>query len=360
MLGPGDPFKVQARLRGPDPAVLRTLAERVEEIAARDPETVDVFNDWRQRVPMLRPVVAKAQARNAGITRADIARAMEVAYEGTTMGVYREADLLLPIIARAPERERGDIENMAAAQVFSPVAGQPIPLGQVVTGVETVSENSIVRRRNRLPTVTVKWDAKSIPASALHARLRSDIEAIPLPPGYSLEWGGEYENSGKARSGLMAMLPTVAMVMVLIIVFLFNSIRKPLVIILTVPLAVIGVAAGLLIFDQPFGFMALLGFLSLSGMIIKNSVVLIDEINAGLATGKEPFDAVVASGVSRVRPVSMAALTTIFGMIPLVPDIFFAAMAVTIMCGLAFATLLTLIFVPVLYACMFGVRVPAR
>jgi multidrug efflux pump subunit AcrB len=156
----------------------------------------------------------------------------------------------------------------------------------------------------------------------------------------------------------MAKMPIIAMLMALTVIILFNSIKKPLIIFLTVPLAIIGVTVGLLVSDQPFGFMALLGFLSLSGMLIKNSVVLIDEINVQLASGKDPFQAIVDSGVSRVRPVSMAAATTVLGMIPLLTDAFFVAMAVTIMVGLTFATVLTLVVVPVLFTCFFKIQSP--
>ncbi|MHC4624810.1 MAG: efflux RND transporter permease subunit, partial [Planctomycetota bacterium] len=179
---------------------------------------------------------------------------------------------------------------------------------------------------------------------------------VPIPEGYSLEWGGEYENSAEAQQGLAAKLPLIALLMVLVVIILFNSIKKPLIIFLTVPLAIIGVTVGLLLTKQPFGFMALLGFLSLTGMLIKNSIVLIDEINMQIASGKDRFDAIVDSGVSRVRPVSMAAMTTVLGMIPLLTDAFFVAMAVTVMFGLAFATVLTLIVVPVLYTIVLGIK----
>jgi len=358
MLGPGDAQKIQARFRGPDPDVLRRLAAEARSIMLAEPGATDVMDDWRQRVPLVRPIVAETQARNAGITRAEIARALQVAFAGTRIGVYRERDKLLPIIARSPEQEHGDVENLHDVRIWSPVADQTIPISQVVRGFESRSENSIVRRRDRLPTLTVKCDPKSGPATTVFEQLRPKIEAIELPPGYTLEWGGEYEDSSDAQAALAGKMPVVALLMVLVVIVLFNSIRQPLIIFLTVPLAIIGVTAGLLLTDQPFGFMALLGFLSLSGMLIKNAIVLIDEINVQVRGGKELFTAVVDSGVSRLRPVSMAALTTVLGMIPLLTDAFFVAMAVTIMFGLAFATVLTLIVVPVLYACFYRVRSP--
>ncbi|MHC4414674.1 MAG: efflux RND transporter permease subunit [Planctomycetota bacterium] len=363
MLGPGDPAKIHARFRGPDLVVLRRLAAEAATIMLAEPTATDVRDDWRQRVPLIRPVVAEAQARNAGITRAEVAFALQRAFEGAQIGVYREGDDLLPIIARSPEIERLDVDNLNDVQVWSPVAGKAIPIRQVVLGFAAESENSIVRRRGRLPTLTVKCDPRVGEASAVLAKLRPKIEARFDElraqwrlEGYTLEWGGEYENSGDAQAALAGNVPVTGLLMVLVVVVLFNSLRQPLIIFLTVPLAIIGVTVGLLITDQPFGFMALLGFLSLAGMLIKNAIVLIDEINLQMGEGKAPFVAIVDSGVSRLRPVSMAALTTVLGMIPLLTDAFFVAMAVTIMFGLAFATILTLVVVPVLYALLYRVK----
>ncbi len=355
MLGPGDANKIQARFRGEDPAVLRKLAAQAEAIMKAEPNAVDVNTDWRNMVPVIRPIIAETQARNAGLTRANICAALQATFTGTQIGIYREGDELLPIIARAPKKERSNVANIHDVQIWSPVAHKRIPISQFILGFKTLTENNIIRRRNRLPTLTVRCDAGSGPASVVFEKLRPKIEKIELPEGYELSWGGEYENSTDAKKALASKLPLTALLMVLIVIILFNSIRKPLIIFLTVPLAVIGVTAGLLLTHNPFGFMAMLGMLSLSGMLIKNAVVLIDEINSQLASGKRPYDAVVDSGVSRLRPVSMAALTTILGMAPLVPDAFFSAMAVAIMFGLAFATVLTLIVVPVLYTIFFRI-----
>ncbi len=358
VLGPGDPQKIHARFRGPDPAVLRDLAAQAEEIMLDDPDVVDVMSDWRQRVPLIRPIVAETQARNAGITRAQIAQSLQASFEGIRIGLYREGDDMIPIVARSPDSERTDVDNIKDIQIWSPLAHKAIPLQQVVGTFESQSENDIIRRRNRLPTLTVKCDPKSGSASDVFNKLRPKIEAIDLPVGYGLQWGGEYEDSGDAQAALASKMPVVALAMVLIVIILFNAIRQPVIIFLTVPLSVIGVTAGLLLTGQPFGFMAMLGFLSLSGMMIKNAIVLIDEINTQIASGKDLYTAIVDSGVSRVRPVSMAALTTVLGMIPLLADAFFVALAVTIMFGLSFATVLTLVVVPVLYVCFFRVPSP--
>jgi multidrug efflux pump subunit AcrB len=229
-----------------------------------------------------------------------------------------------------------------------------IPLRQVVSGFETRFEDEIIMRRDRKPTITVFGDPKVGPASVLFNRLRPQIEAMELPPDYFLEWGGEYEDTGKARDPLLASLPIFVLIMVLITITLFNTLKEPLIIWLCVPLALIGVTAGLLITRQPFGFMALLGFLSLMGMLIKNAVVLIDEIRLQRGETDNLLTAILNSGTSRLRPVAMAASTTALGMIPLLLDAFFVAMAVTIIFGLMFATLLTMIIVPVLYAIFYG------
>jgi len=357
ILGPGDPSKIQARFRGPDPGVLRSIEAQATSIMRAHPTAVDVVSDWRQRTPIAVPVIAQAQARDVGLERSMIAKRLQAAYSGLQIGVYRKQDNLLPIITWPPEVERSDIDNINDVQIWSSTANQSIPLRQVMLGTETRSEDDVLWRRNRLPTMTVKCDPSvGAQASEVLEQLRPKIEAIPRSSQYSLEWGGEYEDSNKAQSALAGKIPGVIILMVLILVVLFNSVRVPLSIFLTVPLAIIGVTAGLLLFHQPFGFMAVLGFLSLVGLQIKNAVVMADEFRTQIASGKDRFKSIVDSGVSRLRPVSMGALTTVLGMIPLLTDAFFVAMAVTIMMGLVFATVLTTIVFPVIYSVIFRIR----
>jgi len=234
-----------------------------------------------------------------------------------------------------------------------------IPLNQVVSGVEVEWEDPIVMRRNRFPTNTVHADPRSGLPSRLFSRVREQIEQIALPEGYSLEWGGEHEDSGRARAALAESLPMTLLVMVFIVICLFNSIRSTLVICVTVPLAIIGVTTGLLITNQPFGFMALLGVIALAGEQIKNSVVLVDEVHTQLEAKKSQYDALVDASVARLRPVLLVALTTVLGMIPLLQDAFFSAMAACIMFGLAFACVVTMIIVPILYSILYRVEVRA-
>jgi multidrug efflux pump subunit AcrB len=394
VLGPSTGGKIQLRISGPDPAELRRLAAEAEAIMLEDPNTQYVRNEWRSKIKVVRPQMSEAQANRAGITRPDIAEAVATAVEGRKVGIYREDDELLPIISRAPASERVDLDNLGAIPVWSPVANGMIPLDQVVSSFDTEFEDANLWRRDRTSMLKIHSDPRGgLLPSELMARIKpkiekalnvdvgqvlgkrfgpdedpfakfddgtlkigdSDIWPLKGMPGYYIAWGGDAESSAKAGAALGATIPIFFGLMVLIVLMLFNSIRKTLVIWLTVPLSIIGVTVGLLVFNQPFGFMALLGLMSLSGMLIKNAVVLLDEINAQLDSGKAAFHAIVDSGVSRLIPVSMAASTTILGLIPLLGDAFFIAMAVTIMFGLGFATVLTLIVVPVLYALFFKV-----
>ncbi|NIR32386.1 MAG: efflux RND transporter permease subunit [Gammaproteobacteria bacterium] len=349
LLGPGSGGKIQIRFSGPNRAVLRKLANETQAILHADGGAKAIRTDWREQVKVVRPVVAEAEANNAGVSTPDVALAVKTGFEGERVGVYREGDELLPIVYRAPERERADVANLHNLQIWSPAAQQFIPLRQVVSDFETAFENEIIQRLNRKSTITVHADPVSGPASTLLGRIRPKVEALEMGPDYELEWWGEYRDSRRAQAGIAASIPFFFLAMVLIVIALFNSLRKPAVIWLTVPLALIGVTGGLLATDQPFGFMALLGFMSLSGMLVKNAIVLIDEMTMQENLGSSTFKAVVDSGVSRLRPVAMAALTTALGMIPLLLDAFFVSMAVTIIAGLVVATVLTMIVVPVFY-----------
>ena len=355
VFGPGGGSKIEARFSGEDPHVLRRLAGEAEAIMRADANAKDVTHDWRQRVPVLRPRFAQAPARGSGVSRPDLGVGLQVASSGATVGVYREDDKSLPILCRLPDAQREGVSHLYDASVWSGATGQVVPVSQVVSDVSLDWEDPVVRRLDRSRTLTVQCDPRVGVASPLFERLRPQIEAIELPPGYKLEWGGEYENSGDANRMLMANVPLCFGLMILIVVGLFNALRQPLIVFLTLPLALIGVTAGLLVTGKPFGFVALLGLLSLSGMLIKNAVVLLDQIEINKREGMAPLEAVLEAGVSRTRPVTMAAFTTVLGMAPLVFDVFWTAMAVTIMSGLTFATILTLVFVPVLYTLFFRI-----
>jgi len=360
MLGRGGGKKIEAAFRGPDAAVLRRLADEAKAIMVRDPAAVAIQDDWRQRVPVIVPRFAEDVAQRAGVTTADISAALERTFTGRQIGVYREAEKLIPIIARAPAEERQGAENLASAQVYSPAAGRYVAVNQFVEGLETRWEDAIIRRENRFPLIKAQCDPPAGQLSApLFERLRPQIEAIELPPGYQLEWHGEYKASREANAGLATSTPYGFAAMVLAVLVMFNAFRQTAVIWLTVPLAVVGVAIGLLVFQAPFEFMAILGFLSLTGMLIKNAIVLVDQIDVEIAAGKLRYQAILDASVSRVRPVFLGAATTVLGVAPLLVDPFFKSMAITIMFGLIFATGLTLVVVPLLYAVFFGIRADA-
>ncbi len=358
VFGTGGGAKIEARFKGDDPAALRSIAEQAKAIMRAEDNVKNVRDDWRQRVPVVRPIFAEAEARRAGITRKDVASSVELATSGSITGLYREGDTLLPIVFRLPETERSSADQLENVQVWSSTTGRAVPVNQVVTVMKTEWEDPIIRRYDRRRTISVMADPEHGVASPVFEKLRPQVEAIELPADYELEWGGEYESSGDANRMLLASVPLFFSLMVLIVVALFNTVRQPIIVFATVPLAIIGVTAGLLVTGQPFGFVALLGFLSLSGMLIKNSVVLLDQIDLNLETGQEPLEAILDAGVSRLRPVAMAAFTTVLGMTPLVFDIFWRGMAVTIMAGLTFATVLTLVVVPVLYATLYRIHSP--
>lgn len=389
VLGPSSGGKIQLRLFGPDATQLRVLGTKAETILRNEANARAVRNEWREKIKVLRPTMAETQARKAGIDRPEIAQALEAAFQGTTVGVYREHDELLPVLARSPANERADLDSLEGIQIWSPAAQAMIPIGQVVSGFNTEFEDAYIWRRDRQKMLRLHADPRVGLPSELFAKVKAPIEQaldvdvaavlghelgdapftaktltvadnalwpIKNMPGYYMSWGGEAEDSARANASLAGSLPLFLGIMVLIVLILFNSIKKTLVIWLTVPLALIGVTVGLLSFNQPFGFMALLGLMSLSGMAIKASIVLVDEIGIQIEQGKSPYQAVMIAGVSRLIPVTMSSGTTMLGMIPLFGDAFFVSMAVTIVFGLGFATLLILIVVPVLYSVLYGIH----
>ncbi|MGR0279399.1 efflux RND transporter permease subunit [Marinomonas dokdonensis] len=358
-LGPAGGAKIEARISGPDPKLLRQYSAQIQEIYRADGGLENIKDDWRQPVKVLRPIFNDAQARRLGISKTDLDNVLLTNFTGSQIGLYREGTDLLPIVQTVPAHERVSIDQIRDLQIYSPSSGSYVTLSTLVSGFETRWENPIIERRDRKRTITVMADPNILgddTAMAVFSRIRGPVEAIELPAGYNLEWGGEYESSTDAQTNIFKALPMGYLFMFIITILLFNSIRVPLTIWFCVPLALVGVSSGLLIMNTAFGFMSLLGFLSLSGMIVKNGIVLADQINFERDQGTEIYQAIFNSAVSRVRPVCMAAVTTILGMVPLLYDAFFEGMAVVISFGLGFATILTLIAVPVFYAMLFRVK----
>ncbi len=359
-VGPSNNWKFEVRFSGPavaDPTVLRALADQGEAILRNNALAGPTQSSWRQRVQKVVPAYNEERARWAEVTREDIANSIKRAYDGRTVGLYREQDDLIPIVIRNVAAERTNVGNMGGLQIEPGVSVQTVPLAQVTDGVLTRWEDPLIWRYNRRRTITVQSNpVPGVTFPTLRASVLSQFEDIELPPGYTMEWGAEYEDTTKAQAALLpGVVPAVA-IMAFIMVALSNAIRPPLVIVATLPFAAIGITAGLLAFDVPFGFLALLGAMSLSGLMIKISIVLLDEVNLNLERGQSRYDALINAGLSRLRPVVLTAATTVLGVIPLLQDVFWIGLAVTIMAGLTFGTFLTLIIVPTFYATFYGLK----
>lgn len=357
-LGPSETWPIQARISGPalaDPQKLRALADEVSTIMAASPEARVVRTNWRQKVKKVVAEYDQKRGRWASVSRQNIADATRRAYDGLPIGQFRDKDKMLPIFLR---HEAGDRQSAASSldllQVYPAFGADTLPLSQVSKRVEIGWENDLVWRWDRRRAVTVQGVPRGL-ATAFQADVMPKIDAFKekLPSGYSLEWDGEYRSTIESQASLLpGMIPAVA-IMSIVIVGLFNAYRPSLIIALVVPFAIVGVTLGLLVTGQPFGFVALLGAMSLAGMMIKNAIVLLDQVNIEKADGKCDYDAVIDAAMSRFRPVMLAAGTTILGVIPLLSDVFWVSMSVTIMFGLALGSILTMIIVPVLYAIFF-------
>ena len=361
-VGPGDDWPFELRISGPAEADLNTLRRLAEEgmaILRQSPYAKNVRTDMRQRVQKVVADYDQERARWSAVSRQNIAEATRRAYDGTPVGLYRDGDDLLPIIARHLEAERqrapGELDVL---QVQPSLGLNTLPLGQVITDIRLEWEDPIIVRFQRRRQAAVQAAPNGVTFPALRASVIDDFEAIELPPGYSMFWDGEYDSTRSAQESLIPGLVPAVVIMAIIMVALFNAIRPALVIALTIPFALIGVTAIMLPTQTPFGFMALLGVMSLAGLMIKNAIVLMDEINANLAAGKSPYDSTVEAGMSRVRPVVLGAATTVLGVMPLLQDAFWVSMSMTIMAGLTFGTILTMILVPVLYATLYRIRAP--
>ncbi len=355
--GPGGGSKIEAIFSGPDSNVLRDLANQAKAIMAADGSAMLIKDDWREQIPFVEPLYSSNKGERAGISRQDLANALQENFSGVQRGFYREGDDSIPIISRAPTTDQLALGNVESMQILSPTTGSTVPLAQVLDGATVGWQNARLLRTDRVMTITAQSDPQPGTLSDdLYQRLLPQIEAIELPQGYDLSWGGENGDSSDAQSSLVSAVPLGLLAMVLVVVLLFNALRQPLIIWSIVPLAIVGVTIGLLVTNTPFEFMGILGLLSLSGLLIQNSLVLVDATDSMIASGLPRFDAIVESAASRLRPVTMGAITTVLGVIPLYFDAFFRSMTVVIAFGLGFATLITLLVTPALYALVFRVR----
>ena len=358
--GPPIKYKVEARFIGPDPEVLRQLAEQAKAIMRNERACGDITDNWRNKVMTWNPGYSPAKAGRAGITRADLGSALlRSTSTGLGIGLYRENEEMKPIFLKVDNQSMNNLERIKNTAVWSDNNITSVPLKEIIDDAGISWENSVIQRYNRERAITVQCDPADpeMTGSTLHSKLKDKIEAIPLPDGYSMMWDGEYKPSLESNEAIGTYFPLAFLLIIFIIILLFNSVRQSLIVIAIIPLSLIGVAIGLFVTGKAFGFMAIVGFLGLIGMVLKNAIVLIDQIDINLTKeGMAPYDAIVNAAISRMRPVLLAALTTILGMSPLVTDPMYGSMSVTIMFGLLFATVLTLLVVPLLYVLLYKIK----
>jgi len=347
---------IEARFLGPDPAVLDSLVGQAIEIMRRNPKVADARNEWGNMALMLRPVYDPVKAGELGITKAQMMQSVKSISDGVPVGIYRDNEKKVPVLLKS---EGYDITDAASLGNFSVWNGErSAPLSQVTERIETTWEFPQMRTYNRQLSMAAMCGVKPGHTMAeVHGEIRSEIEAMPLPPGYTFFWDSQYKDQGEAMEAIAKYFPLAFLMLIVIMVALFGNFRQPIIILCILPLSLIGVAVGMLLTGFDFGFFPIAGWLGLLGMIIKNVIVLIDEINIQRREGVPAYTAVIESTVSRTRPVLMAATTTILGMVPLLFDIAFGGMAATIIFGLTFATLLTLFVTPALYILFYRIKI---
>jgi multidrug efflux pump subunit AcrB len=358
-LGPPVGWPVQYRVSGRDPEKLRPIASRLADLIASTPGAVNVNNNWMEPGRTIRIEVDQDQARLLGLSSQQIALAVNAVVSGVTATRMRSGIWLVDVVVRATADQRASLSAIRMLEVPLP-NGKTVPLSQVAS-VDYGQEYPIVWRRDRLPTVTVQADlAPGAQAATIVQSLAPKIEALnaDLPNGYHVAVGGSVEESGKAQASVIAVVPMMLVIMLTVLMFQLQRFSGMLLVLSVAPMGIIGVVAALLLADKPLGFVAILGVLALMGMIARNSVILISQIEADKAKGLHPWDAVVQATLDRVRPILLTASAAILGMIPIAPTVFWGPMAYAIMGGLAVATALTLVFLPALYVAWFRIRMP--
>lgn len=359
-VGPGDTWPFELRITGPanaDLQTLRDLGSQVTDILHATPNAKHIRTDMRQRVQKVSIDYAQERAQWAAVTRGNIASATSRIFDGLPIGLYREGDDIYPIVARNIDEERKlAAGSLDVLQVKPTMSFSTLPLSEVVDSIDVAWEDPIITRWNRRRQIAVQAQPHNTTFQALKAEVIEEIYEIDLPPGYQFEWDGEEKSTVDAQVSLIpGMAPTFIIILVIIIA-LFNAYRPALIMFAAIPFAVIGITAVLVPTQTAFGFMALLGAMSLVGMMIKNSIVLLDEINLNIEQGIDRYTAVIDATVSRLRPVILAALTTVLGVLPLLQDAFWVSMSMTIMSGLTAGTAVTMLLVPVLYVLFYKVE----
>lgn len=357
--GPPVGYPIQYRVSGEDLSLVRQWAERVAQVIGKNPNTTNVHLDWGEPSKTIILNIDQDRARQMGISSADLARFLNSSISGAAIDQYREKRELIEIRLRGDQAERVDVGSLASLAVPTS-QGSTVPLAQIAQ-IDYSFEEGLIWHRNRLPTITVRADIRSQqqPATVVN-EMAGQIEQLrtELPSGYLIEVGGTVEESARGQSSVNAGMPLFLAVVMTLLMLQLKSISRALIVFLTAPLGLIGVVIFLLLFNKPFGFVAMLGTIALSGMIMRNSLILIDQIEQDIQAGHDRWNAIIDATVRRFRPIILTALAAVLAMIPLSRSIFFGPMAVAIMGGLIIATLLTLFFLPALYAAWFKVKKP--
>lgn len=357
--GPPVGYPIQLRLSGEHIDEVRALARQVADKLRQNPYLSSVHLNWEEPTKLIYLDIDQDRARALGITTQRLSQFLQGALSGTRVNLFRENNELIEILLRGPDRERQRVELLQSLAIPTE-SGARVPLSQIAT-LEYGFEEGVVYHRNQLPTVTVYGDIYgNQQAAALMQQILPTLEPIraQLPDGYLLEVGGTLEDSARGQKSVMAGMPLFILVVMSLLMLQLKNISRSILVFLTAPLCLIGVSIFLLLFNKPFGFIAMLGTIALSGMIMRNSVILVDQIDQDIKTGTQPWQAIVEATVRRFRPIVLTALAAVLAMIPLSRSIFFGPMAVAIMGGLIVATALTLLFLPALYAAWFRVHEP--
>jgi multidrug efflux pump len=360
-LGPPVGWPIQYRVRGPDKDEVTQIAQRLAQVIAASPQTRDVNFDWMEPARQLRLKIDQDQARQIGVSSATIAAVMNASIAGSMVTQVRDDIYLVDVVARATGEERLAVSTLRSLQVPIP-GGRTVPLSQFVS-FESGEEYPLVWRRDRVPTLTVRADTvPGVLPDPVVAALETPIAELAksLPRGYGIDVGGVVEDSATARASVFAVVPVMIFLMLTVLMFQLQSFKSVFVVLAVLPLSIIGVVLALLVFNRPLGFVAILGILSLIGMVAKNAVILVVQIETDRAEGKSVWDAAISAASSRLRPLTLTAFSTVLGLIPIAPTVFWGPMAFAIMGGLLIGTLLMLVFLPTLYVTVFGGRPDAN
>jgi multidrug efflux pump subunit AcrB len=356
-LGPPVGWPLKFRISGPDATKVRELAMSFASVLGNSPNARSINFDWNEPSKMVRVEVDQDRARELGISSQALGQTIDAILSGTTVTQVRDDIYLIDIVARAIPEERAKLETLRSLMISIP-GGRAVPLEQIAK-LSYGLEPPLIWRRHRLPTITVQAEtAPGVEAATVVKAVAADVAAFKsqLPAGYDVVAGGTVEESAKSQASIFAVFPVMLLLMMTILMVQLQSFQKLFIVLATAPLALIGVASALLVSQAPLGFVAILGVISLIGMVIRNSVILIDQIDNEIAAGQHPWEAVIVATEHRLRPILLTAAAAILGMVPIAPTVFWGPMAYAVMGGLVVATLLTLVFLPALYVVWFGIK----